>query len=216
PTPEGSYCIDSTEVTQSQYAAFLASKPQVGAHGDSWCQANNHGYEPKVQDDTGQGSCLPGAVDPTKKGDWPMVCVDWCDAHAYCAWAGKRLCGSRQGGAMKLTDDPASLQSQWNYACTNGGTTKYTYGNELDTTSCPSATLGSTSEIGGCHGIGNPFSTIMGLTGNANEWEDNCDDAPIARHCAIRFNNGNKPCAVIGDATASESSTGTGFRCCAD
>jgi len=216
PTPEGNYCIDSTEVTQTQYADFLASKPQASEQSNAWCQKMNQSYEPKYQDDVGQGNCLPGAVDLKTKGDWPMVCVDWCDAFAYCAWAGKRLCGSRQGGGLKLTDDPSSLQSQWNYACTNGGTTKYPYGDELDNNKCASATIVSTNEQPECHGLKAPFAQVKNLVGNSDEWEDNCNDAPIARDCTIRSNAGNKPCSQIGQASASQQSPGVGFRCCAD
>lgn len=212
-TEEGNYCIDTTEVTQSQYAAFLASKPLQSAQSEAWCQKNNPSYEPKYQDDTGQGNCQPGAVDPESKGDWPMVCVDWCDAKAYCAWAGKRLCGSRQGGALKSTEDASSLESQWNYACTNGGTTKLAYGDQPDASKCPPLKIGSVKELSGCRGVIAPFDEIVGLAGNVDEWEDACDDVI---HCAVRTNTGDKPCSQLNTASINDGSPGTGFRCCAD
>lgn len=214
PTPEGNYCIDSTEVTQSQYALFLATKPQKTDHTDEWCKSHNISYEPRYQDDTG-GDCQPAAIDLKTKGDWPMVCVDWCDAHAYCAWAGKRLCGSRKGGAMSLSDDPASVQSQWTYACTNGGLSAFSTGDQASLSKCPLE--GGSANQAECHGPQEPFAKILGMSGGVGEWEDACNDEPIARDCRVRSGYPLDPCSkLFQQSAANSSSTGNGFRCCAD
>jgi sulfatase modifying factor 1 len=68
------FCIDATEVTNAQYRAFLAAK------------GSDLGGQPETC--TWNTSYLPGVwpVPPTLDG-FPVVTVDWCDAHAYCAWA---------------------------------------------------------------------------------------------------------------------------------
>jgi formylglycine-generating enzyme required for sulfatase activity len=72
------FCIDATEVTQAQYAKFLIAVGSDAAPQASFC-AFNDSYAPT--------SCGPGIFDPTTKGDHPVVCVDWCDARAFCAWS---------------------------------------------------------------------------------------------------------------------------------
>ena len=217
PTPEGNYCIDQTEVTQSQYAAFLATKPATKDHSVAWCQTANQGYEPKIQDDTGQGSCLVGAVDVEKKGEWPMVCVDWCDAYAYCAWAGKRLCGSRQGAGLALKTEPSSLDGQWEYACTNGGTSTFSTGQQPDGQTCAPGGDSPVSSHQECRGAKAPFSGIYSLTGGVSEWEDSCNDEPVARDCSVRTGSPTKECTDRGEYSAANSGIpGLGFRCCAD
>src|SRR5262249_39830790 len=80
PPSGGRFCIDATEVTNAQYAAFLATNPQTSlqpARCTSW-----------------NGTYAGAYVGPlTGRDDYPVVGVTWCDAFAYCKWAGKRLCG---------------------------------------------------------------------------------------------------------------------------
>lgn len=63
-----------------------------------------------------------------------MVCVDFCDAIAFCKWAGKRLCGSLDAPkntlleSDELVEVAASIRFEWADACTQGGKTKWPYG----------------------------------------------------------------------------------------
>jgi hypothetical protein len=77
------------------------------------------------------GSCLVGVFDPANLPEYSMRCADWCDAKAYCEWAGTRLCGGL--GALEETletrADPSV--SEWQYACTSRGLFPYPYGMEV-------------------------------------------------------------------------------------
>lgn len=91
PMSEGrSACIDATEVTREQYAAFLADS---NAHG-AGSRLESCGIAPYK--DEPDAACLAEPV--VCKGDCarhPQVCVSHCNAQAFCKWAGKRLgCGS--------------------------------------------------------------------------------------------------------------------------
>src|SRR6185437_7737843 len=124
-SPSGvSYRIDNTEVTQASYSLFLASHPQPDPSSSacSWKTTFEPGKEPS-QTLGVDGRCAKKQAtffDPPTKGSDPVVCVDWCDAQAYCAWAGKRLCGAIGGGPATTYGDPN--ESQWYNACSNGGT----------------------------------------------------------------------------------------------
>ncbi len=73
-----SYYIDKTEVSNAAYAKFL-DHLKTGGH------AACHPSEPAGKDHT------PAGWGPALPGDLPVVGVDWFDAFAYAAWAGKRL-----------------------------------------------------------------------------------------------------------------------------
>jgi formylglycine-generating enzyme required for sulfatase activity len=71
------FWIDLTEVTQAQYADFLADT----------------GYRPPFVDEpwATEGWNWDGASAPAATRDHPVVLTNWWDARAYCAWAEKRL-----------------------------------------------------------------------------------------------------------------------------
>lgn len=80
-----SYFIDKYEVTNAQYWAFLQSIKSTGDH--SKCFPG----EPKNKDHT-PGTPHTGWDYPYYDyPDYPVTRVDWYDAYAYAAWAGKRL-----------------------------------------------------------------------------------------------------------------------------
>ena len=69
------------------------------------------------------------------KCDFPVVGVDWCDADAFCEFAGKRLCGAIGGGSLTLGNADGGT-SQWYVACSMGGTRIYPYGNTYAAGEC--------------------------------------------------------------------------------
>lgn len=213
PVEDSQYCIDAREVTQSQYQKFVNAVLGSDLPNAPGCAWNDALVAP--EDDTGEfvpGTCSSGAYDPGTLPDYAVVCVDWCDAAAYCQWAGKRLCGPLPGRDATTEVRQAYADTEWRYACTNGGTTRYPYGDEYMGGICeenafPSA--GSSS----CVGLKPPFSELRDLAGGVSEWTALCEQQGS---CSIEgFDSGEGACSggVTPNGIVSAS---IGFRCCAD
>ena len=179
----GGYSIDATEVTRSQYEAWLQTGPSTTGQVVE-CQSWNTTYAPEC------------GWPPQDKGTHPVVCVDWCDAYAYCEGVGKRLCGKIGGGANGYGDSDKADQSQWFAACSAGGKNSYPYGGtyepqtcngvDNDATGCSAnSTCGgacacTTVEAGslqGCQASESGYAGVYDLSGNVLEWEDSCMSA---------------------------------------
>jgi formylglycine-generating enzyme required for sulfatase activity len=221
-SPGQAYCMDRTEVTQAQYAAFLQAKGKdLSGQTDPYCAKNNITYGFIYATDATPG-CPEGVFTPEQTPDTPVACVDWCDAVAYCQWAGKRLCGRIGGGSVDVKEGASSVQSEWYYACSQGGKTAYPYGDTYQKGKCrdddPTATSAKPATDSACHGTNPPFDEIVDLSGNLFEWEDSCDDI----HCRIRGGNfvespkGASCSAGLLSGKIADYSSGVGFRCCAD
>lgn len=211
PSPTGGhYCIDSTEVTQLHYQLFLEANPDVSAQSAS-CSGNTTFVPESVL----PGKCydVNGPFNPYQLPNRPVVCVDWCDAVAYCKWAGKRLCGRIGGGSSdgaKLTD---ANESQWFNACSKGGTQAYPYGDTWAVMACPWVS-DSVKKSPQCEG---GFPGIFDMAGNVAEWEDGCS----AGGCPVRGGaEGAMAESIRCDQTplvASNAQGGyIGIRCCAE
>jgi sulfatase modifying factor 1 len=211
----GTFCIDSTEVTVDQYSAFLLAKAGDVSGQPPLCAWN--------------GSFVPAGGVPTGAGSLPIANVNWCQAFMYCAWAGKHLCGSPDGG----TGDPNrwgdAVDSEWFHACSrnNDGLHNYPYGNAYIPTICNGSDYDPDAQarpaLTSCEG---GYPGIVDMSGNLWEWEDRClpatadagltgaGDFCFTRGGAFSETAGNLTCGV-GIAYTRESQTNNvGFRCC--
>ena len=161
----GSFCIDEHEATEKDYDTF---KDAVG--GDPAVQP------PPCDKNTSWETILP------ETEGWPRHTVDWCDAMAFCAFVGKRLCG-RIGDGGAILDEADALDpnlDEWTYACTNANTTTYTYGDSFVSDRCATNQTG-TSDVSvvkshaDCKGTTAPFDRLYDMSGNVSEWTNACD-----------------------------------------
>jgi len=234
PAPDGTtYCIDTTEVTQGQYFAFIEAK---GGDPAGKTLPDSIGQPPECKDNVSFGppplahydDCsdwYPPAYDPTgKRLANPVGCVDWCDAVAYCTWAGKRLCGRIGGGSSAPSELANAQTSQWYNACSQGGTTEYGYGNTYAEGACPGNENPPVGEKT-CAASEGAYSSIERLSGGLGEWEDACEIRdPAGKFCRIRGGCYlGAPDPVIQTACDCEFLNGirvrspsVGFRCCLD
>jgi formylglycine-generating enzyme len=211
--PEG-YCIDSTEVTRAQYRVWLDTNPSTA--GQLSVCATNTTFTP-------ESNCMVRACQ-TGCGDHPQVCVDWCDAVAYCKAVGKRLCGKIGGGTLAgYGNEFADVSlSQWFNACTSHVPRSFTYGNTYVVGTCNDYEFGANATIpvanlAACQSPEPRYSGVYDLTGNVQEWEDACSDAS---YCRIRGGDygtlGDTGTVCNADTRTARTSASqfTGFRCC--
>lgn len=202
------YCIDATEVTNADYAQFVQAN--VGPGGQPAGCAWNVSYVPN--------EAWPPSANAMNR---PVVSVDWCDAWAYCAWAGKRLCGAVGGGPIAAGALADSARDQWYRACSGRGSSVRPYGDAYEADRCNVAASGGTREVvmsrPGCVG---GVAGLYDMLGNVNEWVDSCtgdggaDDSCYVRESFYASGEG-VTCATVGTRARSSWHVGRGFRCCA-
>jgi hypothetical protein len=199
---EGMFCIDSTQVTYSQYADFLAAAAVNPPTQLPDCLANES-FVPAT------GQPAPGQND-----DYPVAFVDFCDARAYCAWAGKRLCQGLPGNfGLGAPEDGERY-----YACSGGALgLAYAYGSSYSPAVCstpngPPAPVGSMKSC-----VSAAYPGLYDLSGNIGFWEEMCDpsycrdSAPPGPFDANAFR-----CDVHNQDPRDVAATNLGIRCCSD
>lgn len=210
--PTSGFCMDRDEVTNERYAEFLASGFRLDGGAAGACDPS--------------GSYVPTGAwpAPATKSAHPVTHVTWCAARAFCAWAGKRLCGARSGAGVGGPLDVALIGrhelDEWTAACSQDGKVAYVYGNDFVATACngdafnvrdtlPTGSLATCAPVDG----GVPHD----LSGNVWEWIDACDSEGF---CFAHGGGFNSPAPELVCTSrlrgARDAGLDTvGFRCCA-
>jgi len=222
----GTMCIDKTEVTVGSYQQFAAATDKLALPAS----------DPAAARCAAETSFAATCFDAPCAGvacDMPQPCVSQCDAKLFCAWAGKRLCGSV--GAAPLGIDRASLldptKNQWRNACSPDGR-EWPYGTSYDAQACNSSDRAPepcggpslTASFAGCQAPEDTQNQIFDLSGNLFEWVDASQEAATGwpdLRCIIM---GGSYVHYWGDVDCGEYSTldwpcdahheEIGFRCC--
>jgi sulfatase modifying factor 1 len=208
-----SFCIDSREVTNEQYAAFLEAP---ASPTDEHCDAGI--------------ALTPMARWPADPGRerHPVTAVTWCQAQAFCSAYGKRLCGGEQGEVLTFdetnNEELKRAETEMWTACTKDGAQTYAYGNEGEVGRCVDSPLwpddleAADAETR-CEG---GYPGVFHLQGNAREWEAGCrwltlGEGLIGAYCSVRGDGCEFDEGYVGNGEGpNDWSEYFGFRCCAD
>ena len=199
------FLIDATEVTRSQYAAWLATNPTTT--GQTAVCSWNTSFTPDATCMATSSVCQGASC-----ANHPQPCIDMCDASAYCTAVGKRLC----------------TESEWSNACTSNGVNRFTYGTSPVWATCHDGTDSSyttTVPVGSMPGCQSPvpgYAGVFDLIGNVSEWVDNCTGSAGAtdscqdRGTSFGMSAAMPECSQYG-VSPRRAAVGPrlGFRCCA-
>jgi hypothetical protein len=206
-----SFCIDEREVSWGDYDKFIAGRGATNTCG-------------QIAECTWNDTFAAQVARPSGSADaYPVYGIDWCDAYAYCQWAGKRLCTGLDGAPA--SDPTKPLLDMWSFACTSGATSVYPYGAGYDPAKCVTevTSVAPTKSKATCVGTSAPFSQVFDMSGNVAEWEDDCPIKGASSEADLCVARGGEYSSSGTDATCSadqptqrNSTLGTlGFRCCA-
>lgn len=206
------FAIDATEVTVARFNAFRATQDAGAAFPD--CPGK-----------VALGPNTDAGCRSTTDDNQPITCVDWCDAKAYCASFGKRLCGKIGGGTLVRGTEPDPNFDEWARACGGSKGSKWPYGGQPMTTACNTqeaakAAPVSVATLPQCVG-GEPL--LFDMSGNVNEWEDACvaADGGSPRTCLVRGGSfkhltAQSSCDYVVLLNANAAVDDVGIRCCKD
>ncbi|MCX6601814.1 MAG: SUMF1/EgtB/PvdO family nonheme iron enzyme, partial [bacterium] len=198
------FYMDRYEVTNAQYKAF--------------CDATSRTYP----DDPSSGFYTPPYFTNPVYANYPVVMVDWNDARAYAAWAGKRLPSEAEWerAAKGNTDN-----RQWPWGDTWVDANANILDNPADgyTYTSPVGNYPSGISPTGCFDMaGNVYewceddghASYNGAPTNGSAWIDNPrGSARVLRGGSWRLNSSGARCAYRGDMDPAGRNSSVGFRC---
>ena len=212
------FSVDRTEVTNAQYAAFVAADaaPQATWSDPGLCDWNET-YVPRKDWPFDAG-----------RDNHPVVWVDRCDALAFCEWAGKHLCGKvGEGPEGRVVDWNSPTQSEWYNTCAESSseTATYPYGFPYDGSTCNGREYGVDDTVPvasapNCHGQTQPYDAVFDMSGNVAEWGERLKgDGVTVRGGSYLNNFTDLACGtpnLVFNASELDSRGDLGFRCCGD
>jgi formylglycine-generating enzyme required for sulfatase activity len=207
-----SFAIDATEVTNAQFAKWLAEAPRVSVEGDRLVRRDG-GLLADLHPAHGGLRLTHGRIEPVEGAERkPVVQITWAAARGYCADQSKRL----------------PTEAEWERAARGTGGRLFPWGNERPT--CATSVFGRgaggpcTAEGEGSRAVGATIADrtsegVFDLGGNVSEWvEDSFREGLPEKVCR----GGNwgalaEMCRAPGRSrrTATEVSHQIGFRCAA-
>lgn len=211
---DAGFCIDTTEVTNAEYAAFFASLDGGSDAGDvpSFC-AWKTSYRPSTW--TGSPPTYPAGGE-----ELPVHAVDFCDAWMFCRWAGKRLCGTLDGQPTPPAEAADAQASAWTYACSAGGARVYPYGASYVASACNTDDIvGDPEDVGSFSGCQGGYPGIFDMSGNAWEWDDSCEPGGPTASCHVRGGSVARGedevrCTTAVSTPRNDNAGNNGIRCC--
>ena len=191
------FWMDATEVKVGDYAQFLATTP-VDAANVTECAGLNPSFD--------STATVPSDL------SLPVGGVDWCDAAAFCKWAGKRLCGAYTVNAAE--------QSEYVTTCENGGNTASNWGNFVDPSVCQGGAKTAAVDVGTKADCVTE-TMVYDLVGNVREWTAECTGTGDTATCEARggsyvSKSSDWGCSSARALARTKTLDDLGVRCCAD
>lgn len=196
----GTFCIDRRETTVAEYRVFTQAVDGGGPPAP--------GCEAAVDRRRGSEWSLPS-------DDLPVGGVSYCDAHAYCSFVGKRLCGARSDAKLRLEQFASAEQSEWFYACSQAGRFRFPYGEDEIAGACAT---NNRMQIFGDRTCEGGYPGLFDMVGNVMEWVDACTGDGEADLCAAVGGSLRDPgadCLSTRTMVRTQKYDFAGIRCCA-
>lgn len=212
-------CIDTSEVTRNAYTQFAAETSGASP-------ASRQGYlvgAPVLCSDKIAAGFAPGDASAAKctDGYCPVGQVDYCDAYAFCSWAGKKMCGEI-GPDPVTTPTPREALNAWQSACSQNGKQTFPYdGSTYKSQTCNIGLIKFLQPVDTFPLCASPGldagSKVYDLVGNAYEWAG----PRSSTGCYFYGGAYSEPIVDAGCYFASPIDLkhryeGLGFRCCSE